>query len=331
MISAADILRLPYTRDLTEGGIAYALHSLPYTYNRMGGSAYDRLRRIVTGVAVELAFRRYLAEHKVPFDVRGATPFTEPDRYDVALGGRRCDIKSFLITHREQIAEVRRNPQVILKAPALVPSDQHAGSSHSPHDLYLFAFLPALIAGSPRELQKVIESKQPYYLVHVMPERWNRPSNWSPLGRLVLKSEMEQTQILEIGGQDAGREPCACVVELPPGRRVEIDSPFFSVSHLHIKSCPNARIGLYSPVRRETHLVGAQDWGNIWVYGMDVLLAGYITHEELSRRASFLQPGARVFQYNTTNVKNLALPVYDLRPFSELFACVKAWASATAA
>ena len=38
MISASDIIRLPYTPDLTEGGIAYACRSLNYTYNRMGGS-----------------------------------------------------------------------------------------------------------------------------------------------------------------------------------------------------------------------------------------------------------------------------------------------------
>ena len=63
MISTSDFIHLPYTLDLTKSGIAYAVRSLAYTYNRMGGSPYDRLRRIVAGVAVELAFRRYLAEH----------------------------------------------------------------------------------------------------------------------------------------------------------------------------------------------------------------------------------------------------------------------------
>jgi hypothetical protein len=123
MVSSSDFIHLFYTRDLTVGGIAYALRSLPYTYPRAGGSIYDRLRRTVAGVAVELAFRRYLAEQNVPFDVMGAMPFTEPERYDVALGGRRCNIKSFLITHREQIAEMKRKPQILLGAPALVPSD----------------------------------------------------------------------------------------------------------------------------------------------------------------------------------------------------------------
>src|SRR6266540_6212568 len=131
MISTNDFLRLPYTPDLTEGGIAYAIRSLPYTYDRMGGSPFNRLRRIVAGVAVELAFRRYLSEYEIPFDVKGATPFTNPDRYDVSLGGRRCDIKSFLITYRGQISDMRQNPQIVLDAPALVPSDQHAAEDHS--------------------------------------------------------------------------------------------------------------------------------------------------------------------------------------------------------
>ena len=127
MIASSDFIHLPYTRDLTEGGIAYALRSLPYTYTRTGGSPYNSLRRVIAGVAVELAFRRYLSEQNIPFDVKGAAPFTGPDRYDVSLGGRRCDIKSFLISYRDQISEMKRNPEIVLNAPALVPSDQNAG------------------------------------------------------------------------------------------------------------------------------------------------------------------------------------------------------------
>src|SRR4030095_1718145 len=103
MISSSDFIRLPYTRDLTEGGIAYATRSLAYTYNRMGGSPYERLRRIVAGVAVELAFRRYLSEQNIPFDVQGATPFTDPDRCCVSLRAGRCALKFSLLTSRAQI------------------------------------------------------------------------------------------------------------------------------------------------------------------------------------------------------------------------------------
>jgi len=325
MLSSTDLIHLPYTRDLTEGGIAYAVRSLPYTYNRMGGSPYDRLRRIVAGVAVELAFRRYLSEHDIPFDVKGATPFTDPDHYDVSLGGRRCDIKSFLITYRHQISEMQRDVSIVLKAPPLVPSDQHAGEGHSDNDLYLFAFLPGLIAASSDDLKKVLEAKQPHYLMHVMPDAWTRPTTWKSLGALVLKSESEQTQIVEIGGQDEDREMRSRVVEIPPRTRIQIEDGFFSVSYIHIKSAPNARIGIHSPTRKNTCVVETLDWGNIWVYGMEILFAGYLTREEFNRRASFVQAGARVFQYDKTRTKNLAVPVSELKPLSELFGRVRAW------
>ena len=325
MISTSDFIHLPYTRDLTEGGIAYAVRSLAYTYNRMGGTSYDRLRRIVAGVAVELAFRRYLSEQNVPFDVKGATPFTDPDHYDVSLGGRRCDIKSFLITYREQITEMRHNPQIVLNAPALYPSDQNAAEGHSNNDIYLFVFLSGLVAASQENMKKVVEAGQPHYMIHAMPEAWARPSKWISLGALTLKSDSEQSQIVEIGGQDAGREIRSRIVEVPPGTRVQVDDRFHSLAYIHSKTIPNARLGIHSPRRNETHIIEASDWGNIWVYGMDILLAGFLTREEFNARAGFIHEGARVFQYDRTRTKNLAVTVSELNPISELLARAKRW------
>ena len=324
MVSAADILNLTYSRDLTEGGIAYALRAIPYIYNRISSSPYEVLRRTVASAGVQLAFRHYLSEQNIPFEVKVALPFTEHDRYDVSLGGQRCDIQTFLISPRDRISEMRRNPQELLKAPALVASDQHAGEGHSSFDVYLFAFLAGLVTVSANELQKAIETQQPHYLIHVMPETWNRPKAWNPLGTLVLKSESEETQTLEIGGQDEGREMRSCQVVLPARTRLELPNGFFSLSYIHTKSSPRARIGIYSPVRKEKILIGAQDWGNIWVYGLDIWLAGYIRRDEFSRRASFVQSGSRVFQYDSTHVKNLAVPVSDLKSLSELFERAKA-------
>lgn len=323
MISPSDLIRLPYTRDLTEAGIAYALRSLPHTYNRMGGSPYNRLRRIVAGVAVELAFRRYLSAQDIPFDVKGAAPFTEPDRYDVSLSGRRCDIKSFLISYRDQISEMRKNPQVVLNAPALVPSDQHAAEGHAHNDIYLFAFLCGLVAASQEDLKKAIDAGQPHYLVHVMPEAWVRPVAWNPLGRLVLKSEAEEAITLELGGQDEGREMRLLRVEVPPRRRVEIQNEFFALAYIRTQTPLAERIGIRCANRNELHLAGALEWGNIWVYGMGVLLAGFLTREEFNRKAKPVPEGTRVFQYEKTRTKNLAVPVCELKPLSELFERIK--------
>ncbi len=323
MISPSDLIRLPYTRDLTEAGIAYALRSLPYTYNRMGGSPYNRLRRIVAGVAVELAFRRYLSAQNIPFDVKGAAPFTEPDRYDVSLGGRRCDIKSFLISYRDQISEMRKNPQVMLNAPALVPSDQNAAEGHTHNDIYLFAFLCGLVAASQEDLKKAIGAGQPHYLVHVMPEAWARPAAWNPLGALVLKSEAEEAITLELGGQDEGREMRLLRVEIPPRRRVEIQNEFFALAYIRTQTPLAERVGIRCANRNELHLAGALEWGNIWVYGMGVLLAGFLTREEFNRKAKPVPEGTRVFQYEKTRTKNLAVPVCELKPLSELFERIK--------
>lgn len=318
MLSPSDLVRLPYTPDLTEGGIAYALRTLAYAFDREGRSPYERLRRVVANVVVELAFRRYLAQQGIPFEVKAATPFTDRERFDVVLEGRRCDLKSYLISHREQIQQMRENPAILLNAPALVPSDSHAGDGHAYSDIYIFAFLSGLIAASQADLQKAIEKKQPHYLINVLPLAWRKPLNWNPLGQLILKSESAEELIVEVNGQDEARKMKRKVVSLPPGVRVKLDEPFYSVTSLHVRRIPEARLGIRCETIPEAHIISPFDWGNIWVYGMDIFLAGHITHEEFGHQAVPLFPNAKTFQYEHTHVKNLSLSVSKLKPMSKL-------------
>jgi len=325
MLSSSDLLHLPYTPDLTEGGIAYACRSLAYTYGRMGGSPVDRLRRIVGGVAAELAFRRTLSEQAIPFNVLGATPFTHPDRYDVSLGGHRCDLKSFLITRRQQISLIQQDPALVLQAPALVPLDQFAAEGHKPDDLYLFAFLLGVVAAAREDVDRATAAGQPAYLIHPLPDEWARPANWLPLEKLALKSECETPITVEIGGQNAGREFVTATLELPPKKRVPVEQSFYSLAYIHAARRPEARIGLHSPVRGEAYIVPAHEWGNIWVYGMDILLTGWLTHEEYRRKAKVLNAGMSTFQYARTRTKNLLVPMAELNPLAPLLKKVKAW------
>ena len=332
MITPSDFLRLPYSPDLTEGGIAYAIRSLPYTYDRMGGSPFSRLRRIVAGVAVESAFRRYLSEREIPFDVRGATPFTDPDKYDVSLGGHRCDIKAFVIFRRDQITSLRTHPNLLLKAPALVPSDQHAADGHRADDLYLFAFLTGLMAASQDDLTKAQKAGQSIYLLHAMDKNWSKPSTWQPLSPLTLKSESDEILTVEISGQAAGREFLTRTVELPPRTRIKVEArpeergnDFYAVSSIHVNQLPGARVGIHSPYMGEPYIVDPFAWGNIWLYGMEIILTGYIPYDEFRQKSSQIAPGSRVFQYSKTKTKNLAVPVADLKPLPGLFKRVKQW------
>lgn len=325
MIGVTDFIRLPYTADLTEGGIAYATRSLPYTYNRMGGSLYSRLRRIVGGVAVELAFRRYLGEKEIPFDVKGATPFTEPDRYDVALGGHRCDLKTFIISKRNQITSMRRSPNMALHAPALVPEDQFAAPNHNDQDLYLFAFLLGLTTNSPEDIQKAVDAEQPIYLIHPLRTDWSRPVAWVSLGRLALKSECNTPVTVEIGGQDADRNFISEKLVLEPLTRVFAVNSYYALSYIHVGTIPDARIGIHSASKGEIYLIQPHEWGNIWIYGMETWLTGYVSHEEFRRKASPIMAGSRVFQYSETQTKNFSVPIADLRPLPALFDQVKEW------
>ena len=319
MLSTADILRLPYTADLTEGGVAYALRSLAYSFERVGSSPYDRLRRTVANVAVEIAFRRYLSQQNILFEVKAAAPFTDRERYDVSIGGRRCDLKSYFISHRAQILEIRRDPAILLNAPALVPADQHAGDGHFRNDIYIFGFLAGIIAASQADLKKAIEIKQPHYLVHVMPEVWRKPTSWNPLGMLTLKSDSAEELLVEINGQDEAREMKRKVISLPPKTKIVVDESFHSISSVHTRRVTNARVGIKCESIKESHIVHPAEWGNIWVYGLEIFLAGYLSYEDFGQRAVALAPNSQVFQYEHTRVKNLSLPVSSLKPMQKLF------------
>ncbi len=325
MLTSSDLIHLPYTPDLSEGGIAYACRSLAFTYDRMGGSPVDRLRRIAAGVAVELALRRYLGEQAVPFDVLGATPFTDPDHYDLSLGGHRCDLKSFLITRRSQIALLRRDPGQALQAPALVPLDQFAAEGHGPGDVYLFAFLLGLAAASQDDIDKAAAAGQPVHLIHPLPADWARPTNWLPLDRLALKSESSRPVTVELGGQDEARRFVTARLELPPRTRLPVEQTFYSLAYVHAAGRPDARLGLHSPRRGGPYLVQPHEWGNIRIYGMDILLTGWLGREEFRRKATVLNPGMPTFQYARTRTRNLQVPMSELNPLGELLEKVRRW------
>ena len=322
MLSSSDFLHLPYTPDLTEAGIAYALRSLAYSYERDGRSPYGRLRRLVANVAVELAFRRYLTQEHVSFEVKASTPFTDRERFDVVLNGHRCDLKPFLISHREQILQIRKNPAVLLDAQALVPSDSHAGDGHSYNDIYLFAFMNGLVAASQADLQKAIEKNQPHYLVYVPSMLLRKPIHWKPLGTLTLRSESAEELIVEVNGQDEAREMKREVISLSPGVNVKLHEVFYSITSLHVRRVPEARIRIHCESLNETLVIAPHDWSNIWVYGMDIFMVGYATYEEMSQRATLLLPNSRTFQYERTHVKNLSLLVSKLKPIQKLWAAV---------
>ena len=324
MISAEDFIRLAYTPDLSESGISFAKHSLSLINERGGESVFAHLRQSVGNVAVELAFRRSLSAKAVPFDIKGAMPFSEPDHFDVLLGGRRCCMHTFLTTRRSQITEIRRNPNMLLEAPALITDEQLSGSQSS-KDLQIFAFLFGLTTNSPEDILKATSANQPIYLIHPLPAGWATPHIWAPLGRLGFKSEGSIALDVEIGGLDIERNFITEKLALQHLKRQFAVNDYYSLAYIHADHFPNARVGIQSPGKDEILMIQTHEWDNIWVYGMEIWLTGYMTQDEFRRKASTTFSGSRVFQYSKTQRKNLSVSISNLHPLKELFEQVKTW------
>lgn len=327
MLTLTDILRLPYDETLTRAGVEYAKKSLHYTYDRMGLKLGARLRKIVAGIIVELAFRRWLEAEGVPYDLLGATAFTEKDKYDLRLGGRRCDLKSFLISRRDSITALHRDPTWLLDCAALVPEDQLLSHSLDDGDLYLFGFLSGLETRQQEDLEKAVAANQPLELV-ATPEAdfWLGRDRWRSLGHLALKTDFDEPLEVELGGQGEDRRALTEFITLPPRTRVESQAEFYSLLYLRTASLPAGLVGVHSPSLKETHLISPPHWENIWVYGLNIFIAGWQAKGDFRSHAQRLPAGSRVKQYARTQTTNYALPVQRLRPVQELAERVKAFA-----
>jgi hypothetical protein len=82
---------------------------------------------------------------------------------------------------------------------------------------------------------------------------------------------------------------------------------------------------VHSPLRGGPYLISPHEWGNIWVYGMEILLTGWLTREQFRRKAGVLNAGLPTFQYARTRTKNLQVPMAELNPLGELLEKVRLW------
>ena len=325
LLKASDLIQLPYTPDLSNGGIAYACRWLAGTYAHIGESPAERLRRCAGAAAVELAFRRYLSGQAVPFEVRDGTPFSQPEHYRLALGGHRCDIISYLITRPKQVLQLLRDPASLLQAPALIPIDQFGADGHKPDDLVVFAFLVGRVAAAQADIKVAIAAAQTVHLVHPLPEAWRRPAAWRCIERLALKSECAGVMPVEIGGLDAQRDFVTTACDLPSHMRLPVQQEFCSLAYMHAGRLPEARLGLHSPLRGEAYIIRPHEWTDLWIRGEQILLAGWLTHEEFRSKAQVLNTGMPTFQFAHTQTRNLLVPMGALHPLGRLLERVREW------
>ena len=324
MLIASDILVLPYDTQFSIAGVQYARDSLHYTRNRMHLKKADRLRKIVAGVAFEMAVRRWLENETIPYLRLGATPFTEVDKFDLAIGGRRCDLKSHLIYNRFKITSLHNDPSWALEAQALIPEDQFESKRMEENDLYIFGFVTGLEARHSSETEKALAKNLPAFLVYTPPEsRWVSSHEWQPLGKITLQTNESEPITIEVGGQHADRSAIHERVHLLPRTPTTVSREYYSILYLAVPRLPRSEICVRSSTLNSTDRIAPSEWGNIWIYGQRVYVCGWINKNGFRAASRKLAAGSPVKQYTHTSTANRAMPIRELRPMTELVEIAK--------
>jgi hypothetical protein len=289
MLRSSDFILLPFPPDLTPAGIAVASRRLAYSRLTNESMPINQLRLDVAHACVELAFRRYLQERQVQFQNEETYPFSDPERITLALGGRRTDIETSLIAEREAVKRVMNDPGTLLSLPIQMPARLQPEDLRSGNDLTIFAFLAAGIHGKREELVRAAQNGEPFLCSHIMPEVWHHPNAKTSPGLLSLRYYGESPVAIELYGLDLQREPCVERLTLDPQTRVDSRAAYLSVSCMHASAIPTARVEIHSPVHRGAYTIMPLQWSNVWVYGQEIILAGYLPSEEIwaiARQAS---------------------------------------------
>jgi len=94
---------------------------------------------------------------------------------------------------------------------------------------------------------------------------------------------------MDVYGIDLQREPCVERITLDPQTRVKSRVAYLSVSCLHASAIPTARVEINNPAHRSAYTILPLQWSNVWVYGQEIIIAGYLPGEviwAISREAS---------------------------------------------
>lgn len=323
-MSINEFVALEHTPDITQASVSEVMRALAYPARFPHLDDFDSMRQRVGDNIVSLAFRRYLDEQKIPYQLSESLNFSQPDRFDVTFGGRRCIPFAQFICNRKIIQQVHQDPDLILSENIYLPDG--AAAAYRDVDIYLFISMTCLVTRSRDDVEKAIVAGQPSFLVYQMPEAWAAPAQWENLAPLVLKTDIAEDLVIDLHGQDQQRGYLSESIDLPGRRRVEITPEFYTIGALRAGALPSGPIGLHSKTLDDTLLVAPFQWGNIWVYVLRMYITGYITQADFFRHAEKVS-GVTAGRLNPcVQRENLfSAPCAELKPPQDLFIRAANW------
>lgn len=330
MLAPADLISLPYAPEFTRAGLEHLCRQLPYWGANFNKLTHDRMRQAVAQSAAELAFNRLLTQKQVPFHMTQTARFAEPNRFDLNLGGRRCQIINTMIASRKRIRELRRDPGALLGTSVLCPSQELQTNAWDDQDLVVYSIITALTTSDRRDLERALAAGQPSFLINILPHSWREANHFiygKPTQPVSLKSEASKTILLELGGVSRESTYQCEHIPLPPLLRVEAHKEFANLAYAHIDQLPDGRIAIHHADLAQTLTIQPERWANLWLYGIEVIVIGYVTRGQCKRRSQTFQKDMRVTANTAPARKNRYLPIKQLRPIEDLFTRVKDWAA----
>jgi hypothetical protein len=304
-------LRLPFPPELTEAGVQATLLGLQHGWLLPVGNPIQALRERVASLAAELAVNRLLVERHMPVERIDIPRHEASHRTSLVLGGRRVYLFNSLVSRRGAIYALRKRAQVLQRALVLVPMEQ-ADAIMDHRTLMLFSYTLGLVTNRQEEYQLAVQKGLPTRLIWLPPERWSQRPGKPAVLRATLKSNCDHPLQIDILGADETGKPARESIVIPPKQPQRLAQRFQTIVALLIDQVPRGQLGVHIPAERSTQVIHRIDWKNIWIYGMEVILAGAAQAVVFNHQARRLPAGSDVFPHPTTRFPTLACQVSDL-------------------
>lgn len=323
-LATADLVSLAYSGQYSLAGVQQACESLLHGQALADDVEPAQLRSAVAAVAFEMALRRWLDDAQVSYQLPAHALATAGAQRQLALGGRKCELRPSILTHAGGMQSVQADAGWLLGTSAMVAPAELAAQRLAEEDIFIFGCVTGSVLPSLRETQRAAAQAQPLSLVHMPPRPWQGLGSWRSLGQLVLKSAAKQPLQVELGGLDRAHQALRSTLLLQPMQRTLVPEDFYCLRYVCVAALPDGVLGVHSPALRQTPVITPRQWHNIWFYGLQVYLCGWLNKRDFRSRSVRLAAGTRVRQYVRTEEVVHAIEIVRLRPLARLLELVRA-------
>jgi hypothetical protein len=206
-----------------------------------------------------------------------------------------------------------------------IPTNNISSQFSDEHDIYIFSILTALLTPDAQSINKAIQANHPIFLIRPLPAKWSQPKPWKRLESLTLNSNTTNDIKVNISGLKRNRTFQTEEIQLKPSQSKKVTNDFFSLSHINVNRLPDHAISISCSNIKKHLTLRPSHWGNIWVYGMEIIFLGYITRPRFASHARQPSSGPKRTSHPYFLDPNLSIPISSLYPLPELLSRAKEW------